>query len=97
MLLKVTLTPPSDVESGTVVAAELVEARFVPKMETNDPGATGCPVAKLAPFKTPPDATEGVDCAYAAKLREREAKKEIERVRMTLIVEDIRSQTDIPT
>jgi hypothetical protein len=57
----------------------------VPKIETNDPGATGWPVAKLAPFKTPPDETEV--CAFAAIAREKVARIAIEMARITSIVE----------
>src|ERR1043166_7841146 len=64
---KVTDTPPSDVENGTVSAEAKLVARFAPKIDTSDPTATGIPrpfasFAKLAPFKTPPSATAGV-CA----------------------------------
>ena len=64
MLLKVTLTPPSDVESGTLLAEAVVVLRFVPKMETREPAATAWPLVKLAPFNTPPFAIAG--CAHAA-------------------------------
>jgi hypothetical protein len=69
-LLNVTLTPPRVVESGTLAAEAVVEAKFVPKIETSDPGATGCPFAKLAPFTTPPWATV---CPYAAIAPEKHA------------------------
>jgi hypothetical protein len=43
MLLKVTeVTSPSVVDSGIVFAIDNPLARFVPKMETSEPGATPC-------------------------------------------------------
>src|SRR5436309_8853103 len=47
--LKVTLTSARDVGSGIESARVLPEAKFVPKMDTSEPGATG-PAVKLAEF-----------------------------------------------
>ena len=60
MLLNITVTAPSDVERGMESAWARLVARFVPKIETREPGATPWLVAKLAAFSTPPDATTGV-------------------------------------
>ena len=46
--MKVTFTSVSVVENGTELAVAVEDARFVPKIETSDPGATGCPLMKLA-------------------------------------------------
>ncbi len=54
MPLNVTETFDSEVESGMEFARALPDARFVPKIETREPGATACPLTKLAPFRTPP-------------------------------------------
>src|SRR5579864_3658914 len=63
MPLKVTLTlSASEVESGTVSFGCKFAARLLPKIDTNEPGATPAPgvLSKLAAFKTPPSATTGV-------------------------------------
>jgi hypothetical protein len=54
----VTVTSASAVERGTVLAEAREPARFDPKMEAIEPGATG-PVAKVAPFTTPFGAITG--------------------------------------
>jgi hypothetical protein len=36
------------------------DAKFDPKIETNDPPVMGCPETKLAPFTIPPGTTTGV-------------------------------------
>jgi len=59
-LTNLTVTPPSEVESGMVSAPAIAEAKFDPKIETNDPPVMGCPETKLAPFTTPPVETAGV-------------------------------------
>src|ERR1700723_3425438 len=41
--LKETVTPPSEVENGTVSALACVAPRPDPKIATSDPGATGVP------------------------------------------------------
>ena len=64
MLPKVTLAFPSVVDSGTLLAEAVLAARFVPKIETSDPGATAWPVVKLAPLIMPPFEITGV-CAKA--------------------------------
>src|SRR5579883_1139616 len=56
--LKVTEVPPSEVDSGTVLAVASPEAKFVPKIETIEPGATGW--RKLAASTTPLSLTFGV-------------------------------------
>src|SRR5579885_3110344 len=56
--LKVTEVPPSEVESGTVLAVASPEAKLVPKIETIDPGATGW--RKPAASTTPLSFTFGV-------------------------------------
>src|SRR5689334_15531685 len=62
----VTLTLDSEVESGIDNADAVAALRFVPKIDTSDPGATGTPdLSKLAPLSTPPAAITGV-CAFAA-------------------------------
>ena len=40
----------SEIENGIESASVLTDAKFVPKMETSEPGATGCPALKLAEF-----------------------------------------------
>ena len=59
-MLKVTVTPSKDVESGIVDADFIPAAKFVPKIETKEPGEIACPPAKLAPFTTPPLEMTGV-------------------------------------
>lgn len=59
MPLTDTDTPLSVVESGTVPEEAMFEARFVPKIETSDPGATACPVDAPAVLVTPPALTTG--------------------------------------
>src|SRR5260370_782855 len=49
-LLNVTETPPSEAVSGIVSACDIPDARFDPKIDTIDPGVTGTPGVKLAPF-----------------------------------------------
>jgi hypothetical protein len=50
------------VESGTEEADFTPAAKFVPKIDTREPGETACPLAKLAPLTTPPFEMTGV-CA----------------------------------
>src|SRR5580658_2020251 len=92
MLLKVTFTLPSEVDRGTLVAAAVPDAKSEPKIDTNDPGATGCPVAKLAPFKTPPAETEG--CAYAAKPKVKVVRVRRKKDRILSIVERVSLRTN---
>src|SRR5436305_474485 len=56
--LILTVEPAKLVGSGTEFTFAVVSAISLPKIETSDPGATG-PAAKLAPFTTPPAATDG--------------------------------------
>src|ERR1700690_1159684 len=58
----VTVTPPKLVDKGMVSAVASLLTSPVPKIDTRLPGDTGCPLAKLAPFRTPPATTVGV-CA----------------------------------
>src|SRR5260370_3545300 len=60
MLLNVTDTLLSDVESGMLSFCVRPEASSVPKIETSEPGATAWSLVKLAPFKTPPETIAGV-------------------------------------
>src|SRR4051812_2462185 len=60
MPLNVTETFESDVDNGTESACASAPARLSPKMETIEPGATGTPPAKLAPFTMPPSVTDGI-------------------------------------
>src|SRR5579863_2125794 len=53
------LTPPSVVGKGTLLALTREAARFVPKTEAIDPGASGR-LLKLAPFTVPPVLNTGV-------------------------------------
>jgi hypothetical protein len=59
-LTNLTVTPPSDVDSGMESAPAMEEAKFDPKMETSDPPVMGCPETKLAPFTIPPGVIFGV-------------------------------------
>jgi hypothetical protein len=56
--LKLTDVLSSVTGSGIVAADAVWEARFVPKMDTNEPGTTGA--VKVAASTTPPAATTGV-------------------------------------
>jgi hypothetical protein len=64
-LLTVTETPPSKFGSGVSLADAMTGARFAPKIETSEPGATASPspnrfFAKLAPLRMAPLITLGV-------------------------------------
>src|SRR4051812_8635492 len=50
--LTVTLTPARDDGRGIELATVLLAAKFLPKIEASDPGATA-PCVKLAEFTTP--------------------------------------------
>ena len=60
MPLNLTDTPASELGRGIALAWVVLGARFVPKMETKEPGVTTCPLAKLAALITPPSTTTGV-------------------------------------
>src|SRR6202046_2735402 len=66
----VTVTPPRVVEKGMVAAVASLLTNPVPKIDTRPPGDTGCPFAKLAPFRTPPSTTVGVCAEQTAMPRE---------------------------
>ena len=71
MPLKVTLTPPRELGRGIEPAAACEEVSPEPKMETRDPGATGCPRARVAALTTPPSATDGRVAQFITLLRSR--------------------------
>src|SRR5260370_1451427 len=56
-------TSPSELVSGTLLAAARLAARSLPKMDAIAPGAIACPGAKLAPFTIEPS---GTVCAPSA-------------------------------
>src|SRR5262245_1492034 len=58
-LLKVTETLASDVDKGMESAEAVDVARFVPKIDTRDPGVTACPGTNEAELRTPLSATFG--------------------------------------
>src|SRR3954465_12353029 len=62
MLLILTETLLSVVDRGTVSFCVSPDARPDPKMDTREPGATACPLVKLAPFNTPPGVIAGWAC-----------------------------------
>ena len=75
--VNVTVTLPSDVEKGTVLALAVCDASDEPKIENNDPGASGGPW-KLAEFTTPPDMiVGGVFCAEAKAANDRRENAQV--------------------
>jgi hypothetical protein len=87
------VTPPSDRENGTVLALAVCDASPDPKIENNEPPASGI-AAKLAPFAMPFGAMIGVvlwaDATAAANIRKETAHGRIERMVPSPTIGDLR-------
>src|SRR5579872_4818492 len=84
MPLKVTPTlSASEVERGTVSFCCRFAARFVPKIDTSCPGASGAPadLSKLAAFNTPPGTMVGV--WHSAAAAHKAARRQIRAILMS--------------